>query len=265
MKENYLEVRESWCCMKTNRLYIVFGVAVMLGLAGRDSVYAGSPAADTPMSNSVAVRGVVKFEGTPPKPVHIDMSADPSCAKLHPGGVNAEAVVADRNGGLENVVVFVSDGLAGRTFDPPAKPAEIVQKGCLYQPHVVAMQANQKLDVINDDSTTHNIHPLPSNNREWNKSQPPGLPLEETFAREEVAIPVKCNVHPWMHSYIAVFKHPYFAVTAKNGAFDLGTLPPGTYTIEAWHEKLGSMTQKVTVGNGESKPLEFVFKSHPGS
>jgi uncharacterized protein (DUF2141 family) len=105
---------------------------------------------------------------------------------------------------------------------------------------------------------------MPANNREWNKSQPPGMTIEEAIARQEVAIPVKCNIHPWMKSYVAVFKHPFFMVTGKDGSFDLQNLPPGTYTIQAWHEKLGTSTQKVTVGANESKTLDFVFKSRPG-
>jgi hypothetical protein len=125
---------------------------------------------------------------------------------------------------------------------------------------VIALQANQKLDVVNADTTTHNIHPIPVNNREWNKTQPPGLPIEESFAREEIAIPVKCNVHPWMRGYIAVFKHPYFAVTDKDGRFDLKDLPPGSYTIKAWQEKLGTQSQKVTVTAGQTGKLDFVFK-----
>jgi hypothetical protein len=208
---------------------------------------------------------MVKFEGAAPKAVHISMAADPTCAKLHPGGVTSDDVVTDKNGGLENVIVFVSDGLGDRAFDAPSQPVVMEQKGCMYEPHVVAMQAHQKLDVKNDDPTTHNIHPQPTNNREWNKAQTPGVPIEETFAREEVAIPVKCNVHPWMHSYIAVFKHPYYALTSKGGSFDLKNLPPGTYTLEAWHEKLGTATQKVTVGANETKEIEFVFKGKPGS
>jgi plastocyanin len=192
------------------------------------------------------------------------MASDPSCAKLHPAGVSAEDIVADSNGGLENVIVFVSDGLGDRTFTPPSQPAVMEQKGCMYQPHVVAMQANQALEVVNHDPTTHNIHPMPANNREWNKAEIAGSTMDETFSRPEIAIPVKCNVHPWMRGYIAVFKHPYFVVTGKNGSFDLSNLPPGTYTIEAWHEKLGTATQTITVGPSETKNLDFVFKSKPG-
>jgi hypothetical protein len=131
----------------------------------------------------------------------------------------------------------------------------------VYQPHVLAVRANQKLDLVNDDSTAHNIHPQPTNNREWNKAEPPGAKMEDSFAREEVAIPVKCNIHPWMKGYIAVFKHPYFAVTGKDGSFDLTNLPPGTYTLKAWHEKLGTSVQTVTIGANETKEISFVFKS----
>ena len=246
------------------RKYSLIVTALLLGAAGLQPVRAGSPA-DAAVASSSDIRGTVKFEGTVPKASRIDMSVDPKCARLHPGGASYQDVITDANGGLENVVVFVADGLDGRTFDPPTQAAIIEQKGCLYQPHVLAMRANQKLDVINSDTTTHNIHPIPANNREWNKSQPPGLPIEESFAREEISIPVKCNVHPWMRSYIAVFKHPYYAVTAKNGSFDLKDLPPGTYTLKAWHEKLGTATQKVTIGGAETKPVQFVFKAAPGS
>jgi hypothetical protein len=206
------------------------------------------------------LQGTVRLEGTPAKAAPIDMSADPYCAKANPGGGKNDDVVTDSQGHLANVLVYVSDGLApGQTFEPPATPVQMVQKACMYRPRVLAMRINQKLDVVNDDKTTHNIHPLPTDNREWNKSQPPGVPIEETFARQEVPIPVKCNVHPWMKSYIAVFKHPFFAVTNGSGTFELKNLPPGTYTITAWHEKLGTKTQKVTILPNENKSADFTF------
>jgi plastocyanin len=214
----------------------------------------------SPADVNSSLTGTVKFEGVAPKPSSIDMSSDPNCAKAHPTPATTEDIVVDANHGLANVVIYVSDGLTGRTFQPPQQPAVFEQKGCQYRPHVLALQANQKLDVVNSDQTTHNIHPSPNNNREWNMTQPHGMPLEQTFAREEIAIPVKCNVHPWMKGYIAVFKHPYFVVSDKNGSFDLKDLPPGNYTITAWQEKLGTQTQKITVGAGESKTLDFTFK-----
>jgi len=246
--------------MRISHLPIVVTFPFMLCINGGTAARAGSQASNAPATSSAVVKGTVKFAGDAPKPVHIDMSADPKCVQLRPGGGATEDIVTDRSGGLENAVVYVSDGLGNQTFQPPQEAAEIVQKGCMYQPHVVALQANQKLNVVNADTTTHNIHPVPNNNRELNQTQPSGLPLSMTFAREEVAIPVKCNIHPWMRSYIAVFKHPYFAVTDKNGNFELNNLPPGTYTIKAWHEKLGMAIQKVAVNASETKMVEFVFK-----
>lgn len=215
-------------------------------------------------SGTAIVRGLVKVIGPRPAPTPINMNADPSCAKLHPGGVTSEEVLVAADGGLQNVVVFVSEGLGDRTFDPPPQPLSMEQKGCMYSPHVVSVRANQELDIVNNDATTHNVHPVPANNREWNKAQAPGTRVDATFARAEIAIPMKCNIHPWMRSYIAVFKHPFFAVTDNAGNFELKNLPPGDYTIEAWHEKLGRSTQKVSVGPGATKELEFVFKPAAG-
>ncbi|HZU42510.1 MAG TPA: carboxypeptidase regulatory-like domain-containing protein [Terriglobales bacterium] len=244
-----------------SRLPGAFTVSVVLLLA---SVFAVT-AVRADLTRTANVSGKVKFEGPRPKLARINMAADPACAKAHPGGASSDEVMTTGDGGLENVFVFVSEGLADSPFTAPAAPAVIEQKGCMYEPHVVAMQTNQKLRVVNDDHTLHNIHPLPANNREWNKAEPPGSAIEEAFAREEVAIPVKCNVHPWMHSYIAVFRHPFFTVSGKDGGFELKNLPPGTYTIKAWHEKLGTSVQKVTITPGETKSLEFVFKAHAGS
>jgi len=226
--------------------------------AGYNSAKAGGPASAT--TGGATVRGVVKFEGTAPKPKLISMAADPSCSKQHPGVVYSQEVMTDTKSDLQNVIVFVSEGLGDRIFEAPSQPAVIEQKGCLYEPHVLAVRANQPLQVVNEDPTSHNIHPTPANNREWNKAEPPGSSLQDSFAREEIAIPVRCNVHPWMRGYIAVFKHPYFAVTGKDGSFDLSSLPPGTYTIKAWHEKFGTSAQTVTIGANETKEISFVFK-----
>ena len=138
------------------------------------------------------------------------------------------------------------------------------QKGCMYEPHVLALRTDQPLQVVNSDSVTHNIHPVPKDNREWNESQPPGsAPITQTFARQEVALPVKCNVHPWMKAYIAVLGHPYFQVTGRDGSFELKNVPPGTYKLVAWHELFGASEQDVTLGPKESKSVSFVFRANP--
>jgi plastocyanin len=246
--------------MKLKNVFSVTALILTIFISGRQVVEAGPPASAAP-SAGAAIRGVVKFEGAPPKARAISMAADPSCAQQHPGLVPTLEVVTDSKGGLQNVLVFIADGLGDRTFDPPKEPVVISQKGCLYQPRVLAVQANQPIEVVNDDPTSHNIHPTPANNREWNKAELPGAKVEESFAREEIAIPVKCNIHPWMRGYIAVLKNPYFAVTKQDGSFDLPNLPPGTYTIKAWHEKLGTSTQTITITANQTKEISFVFKS----
>jgi plastocyanin len=198
--------------------------------------------------------------GSDPAAKPINMAAEPDCAKMYKTPPLRDELVAGSGGALENVVVYVSAG-APEESAAPSQQVQMVQKGCRFAPHVIAVLAGQGVEMVNQDTTSHNIHPLATNNREWNKIQPPGsAPLEETFARPEF-IPVKCNIHPWMHSYIAVLKTSHFAVTGDNGAFNLGSLPPGKYTITAWHETLGTQTQEVTVTGSETVPVNFTFKA----
>lgn len=214
------------------------------------------------MSTVGSVSGVVKLDGTAPKFKPINMSADPYCVKANSTPVFPDQVVVGDGNTLANVVVYVKTGAEGYSFPTPTDSVTLDQKNCMYTPHVVALMVGQQLSVVNSDDTTHNIHPTPADNREWNKSQPPKSPsITDTFARPEVAIPVKCNVHPWMKSYIAVMANPYYAVTDKDGKFELKNLPPGTYTIEAWQEKYGVVDQTVTIGAKESKTSDFTFKA----
>jgi len=215
-------------------------------------------AASTPIDPATAatLSGTVKFDGAAPKANKIDMSQDPACK----GTNTAETVVVD-GGQLANVFVYVKDGLGSRTFDIPKEAIAIDQKGCQYHPHVLGVMAGQNVEIKNADPTTHNIHPTPKDNREWNESQPPqAAPIEKTFAREEIMLPVKCNQHPWMKMYINVVKSPFYAVTGPNGKYEIKGLPPGDYTIAFVHEKLGEQTQKVTVAAKDSKTVDASFK-----
>ena len=208
---------------------------------------------------SGSVNGRVTLDGTPTKPRMIDMSTEPSCAKQHAKPVAAENVVTGPDSALENVVVFLSAGAPDEP--PPTEPAVLTQKGCRYSPHILAFQVNQDFEIVNEDQTSHNIHPLPSSNREWNKLQPPGAaPIEDKYARPEF-IPIKCNIHPWMKGTLAVMKNSHFAITADDGEFKLPNLPPGSYTITAWHESYGEHSQEVIVTGSESKTVNFVFKA----
>jgi hypothetical protein len=207
------------------------------------------------------ISGKVTYEGTPAKQKPIDMSKEPSCAKQYATPPTTETVVTGANNSLDNVVVYISAGAADE--GAPSQAVTFNQKGCRYLPHVLAFQTNQELKVVNSDQTSHNIHPLAKVNHEWNKSQPPGTPpLSEKFEKEEF-IPVKCNVHPWMHGNFAVLKNSHFAVSSNDGAFTLPNLPAGKYTVTAWHESYGTQTQDVTISGSETKSVNFVFKAKP--
>jgi Carboxypeptidase regulatory-like domain len=206
------------------------------------------------------VSGKVTYTGTPEKQKPINMGKEPYCAKLHAKPVTFEAVVTGPNNALENVVVYVSSG-ANDEGQVPAQAVTFEQKGCQYIPHVLVMHTNQELKITNDDQATHNIHPLAKVNREWNKSQAPGAaPIVEKYAREEF-ISVKCNVHPWMHGYFAVLKTSHYDVSKGEGDFKLPNLPPGKYTITAWHEEYGTQTADVTITGNETKAVNFTFKA----
>jgi plastocyanin len=209
----------------------------------------------------VTVSGKVTYEGTLAKMKPLDMSKEPSCAKMYTTPPLAETVVTGPGNGLENVVVYVSAGAPDDAA--PSTAAVFTQKGCRYIPHVLAFQVNQELKIQNADQTSHNIHPLPKLNPEWNKSQPPGTPpISEKYDKAEI-FPVKCNVHPWMHGTFAVLKNSHYAVTGDGGSFTLGNLPPGKYTITAHHESYGDQSQDVTITGSETKTVNFVFKAKP--
>jgi plastocyanin len=191
----------------------------------------------------------------------VDMSNDPACVEAHRGKAYDESEVVNSNGTLANVFVYVKTGLEGKQFPAPATPATIDQKGCWFAPRVLGIQVGQTLSVVNSDPVTHNIHPMAEINREWNHSQGAGdEPLGRKFTKPEVMIRVKCNIHSWMHAFIGVVDHPYYAVSGATGTFTIPNLPPGDYTLEAWHEKLGAQDQKITVSPSGKVTADFTFK-----
>jgi len=214
-------------------------------------------------ANGGTVTGKVAFTGEKPKMATLDMSANPACERSHKGEpVKSEEVIVNPNGTLKYAFVWVKSGLpADKEWAVPAGTTELDQTGCMYKPRVIGLMTGQKFEIKNADPTNHNIHPQPQVNPDWNESQSPGQPpLMKSFARQEVMIPVKCNVHPWMRAYIGVVSHPFFAVTGDDGSFTIKGLPPGTYVIQSWHEKYGPMEQTVTVGAKESKTVDFSYK-----
>jgi hypothetical protein len=237
------------------------GMLSLLLLLAFGVLYSGQPVR---AAAGGRITGVVKFDGTPPHERPIDMSKEPSCAQIHAGNpVRTEGVVVGSGGGLQNVVVYLSQGLDASTAAQVASGTpSFDQKGCQYIPHVLALNPNQHFKVTNSDQTSHNIHPLPAPsgpNHEWNKSQPLGAPpFDVTWSAPEM-IPVKCNIHPWMHGFMAVVKGPY-GISDGSGAFTVENVPPGSYTVSAWQETLGTQTAKITVAAGKPATADFTFK-----
>jgi hypothetical protein len=230
-----------------------------LALAGLATATTGAPAARPAAAGKIS--GTITFTGTPPKMRPIDMSKEPSCASQHTTPVLNESVVTGPGSTVQYAVVYVSAG--DQPGAPPTQAVRYDQKGCQYIPHIAVMQTGQPLEIYNDDQTSHNIHPLAKVNPEWNKSQPPGSPpLHASYDKPEF-VAVKCNVHPWMHGYFVVLATPHYAVSGADGKFSLAGLPPGKYTLTAWHERFGTQDQEVTVSEGGTATANFVFKALP--
>jgi len=262
---------------KQTKVWLVLSIALSLLALG--SACSGNKTADTntPTAENAAaqnysgptgtISGVVSFNGTPPAPKKIDTTADPECGRKNPNLQTDDTIVKD--GKLANVFVYVKEGtveggkkIGEYSWATPTSEVQLDQNGCHYAPHVLGVLVNQKLKITNSDNTTHNIHPTPKLNAEWNQSQTAGAPaIEKAFSRAEVLIPVKCNQHPWMKAYIGVMKSPLFAVSSTDGTYEIKGVPPGKYTVIAWREG-GAGTEKpmeVTVtANGTAK-ADFAF------
>ena len=206
------------------------------------------------------ITGQVNFSGTPPEPKTINMNADPSCAALHSGAVVNPNMAVNAEGKLKNVFVYIKEGLEGQAFDVPNTPVILDQKGCMYFPRVFGLQVGQKLEILNSDSTLHNVHGMPEKSKEFNLGMPiQGMKLKREFGDSEIMVKFKCDVHPWMTAYAGVLTHPFFAVTAEDGSFEIKDVPAGTYTIEVWHEALGAETQTVEVNDTANVNFELTL------
>lgn len=207
------------------------------------------------------ITGTVRYTGKKPARKLIDMSEDPACVEAHHGKAYDESLIVSPKGALANAFIYVKKGLEGKQFEVPATPVVIDQRGCWFRPRVIGIQTNQVLQIINSDPVTHNIHPMAEVNREWNHSQGPGdAPISRKFTKPEVMIPVKCNIHSWMHAFIGVVDNPYFAVSKDDGSFEIKNLPAGTYTLGIWQEKLGTQEQQLTVTPHHNTVANFTFK-----
>ena len=208
------------------------------------------------------ISGVIKLDGAPPKMRPINLRSVPSCNQMHATPLMTEDVVAGDNGALQNVVVYLKGDFSSYTFPENTEEAKIDQHGCVYIPHVVAVTTHNPIQIHNSDSATHNSSAATKVNRSWNETQTVGgAPVERTFARPEIGISLKCNLHPWMKVYVSVFDHPYFQVTGKDGSFTLKNVPPGNYTIAAWQERYGTVEQPVTVTSGGAQNVTLNFKA----
>jgi len=213
-----------------------------------------------PTGDESSLVGVISFAGLPPERRRLDTSADPVCETVN-SETSSEAVVVT-DGKLANVFVYARTGdiLDTFQFEVPTAAVVLEHKGCHFVPHVLGVQTQQILSIVNRDPTTEDTHAIPKLNPEWNQSQPPGAPaFERRFTRAEQYIPIKDNQHPWKRAYLGVLPHPFFAVSGVDGTYKIAGLPSGQYTIVAWHEKYGEQTFDVSVGRNEQKMLDFTF------
>ena len=226
------------------------------------SASAAPAAAAAVNPDAATITGLVKLDGAAPKMAPIQMSADPYCQSQHTSApATDQDVVVGSGGELANVFVYIKD--VKGNFAAPSTAETLDQKGCQYYPHVHAVMVGQTFDIKNDDATLHNVHAMPVINSQFNEGQPvQGMVAHKKFDKAEITpFKIKCDVHGWMRSYLAVMPHPFYNVSKDNGTFTIANLPPGQYTIVAWHEKYGQQEQQITVGPKESKTVNFTFKA----
>ena len=247
-------------------IFAALALAVTAGTLGcKKNESAAAPAAAPPASSGAAtgpgafgkgaIAGNVKFTGKAPE-MRAITTPDPYCARQP---IKEEEVVVGPGGGLKNVIVRVVKGATG-TYDAPAATATVDQSGCMYRPRAQVVMAGQTIQIRNSDQTLHNVHTYRGASTMFNQAQIPGMaPLTKTLTGGGQIIKFKCDVHPWMTGYVAVATNPFFAVSGEDGNFTIDKLPAGTYTVEAWHERLGTRTADVTVAEGQPAKLQLEF------
>jgi hypothetical protein len=213
------------------------------------------------VTSTAGISGKIILQGTSPPERDLPLSVD--CGKLHATLPKTRLYVVGQDGALADVFVYIKEGLSGKTFPAATESVVLDQVGCEYTPYVVGLQTGQKLLVRNSDPTMHNVHALPkiSGNKESNKAQMAKSPeLEYSFNAPEIFLTFKCDVHPWMYAYVGVVDHPFFAVSGKDGMFQLKNVPDGKYVVEAVHRKAGKQTKEISVTDGKSEPINFAFE-----
>jgi plastocyanin len=248
------------------RLHHTVAIFVVLSAACSP---APAPPAATPaaakrvdMATAGSVSGRITFDGTPPTPELIRMGRDAACLAGAGPNPQSDAVLVRGDGGLANAFVYIKDSFDGYSFDTPAEAVTLDQKGCIYVPRVFGVRVGQPIEILNSDDTIHNVHALPMQNQEFNESQTrAGMRTTKVFTVPEVMVRIKCDFHGWMAAHVGVMSHPFFAVTDAAGAFSLTGLPPGTYTLEAWHEIFGTRTQQVTIAPSGQQTVALVFSA----
>ena len=238
----------------------VMAFALVAGACGGGSETT-RPAPNATADGPGSVTGKITFDGPRPDRAQVRMAADPNC-KPDAEQALSDALVVAEDGALQNVFVYIKDGLGNRIYATPTAPVVLDQIGCQYEPHVFGVFVGQPIEIRNSDPTLHNVHAIPKANTEFNFGQQAGMPpMARMFDKPEIGVSVQCDVHGWMRAYANVVEHPFFAVTKTDGTFEIKGLPPGTYTVEAWHERLGAQTQSITISDGApAATATFAFK-----
>ena len=244
------------------RRVLIAALPIMLAAcSGSPSNSAADNLAPRGATGTATITGRVIVAGVRPPDEVIRFDADPQCAAQTKGEIpREEAVLIGEGNGLQQVFVYVTQGLPPGPYSPPATAVVLDQQKCRYVPRVLGVQVGQALTIRNSDPLLHTVRADAATNARFNVATPlKGFEVTRTFGAAEVMVPIKCDMHPWMRAYVGVLDHPFFAVTNSSGRFSVAGLPPGTFTLTAWHERLGTVTQEIAVQPNESHTLDFVF------